>query len=198
MVRKAFAVICLAALAAVGMSSSATAQDAPPTSEITTFALDRCDHTVDDPKIGVSEWMCEGYGDHKVWVAQADQRMLISFGDDARDRCAGRETFISPNTIEGDIEWRLRGGDPFATITRWSTGENGDDGTFLVVTSISAKDVCHVAYIDADLPSAQALSRVVADGQAEGFDCSVDHPVMITKLGKSPDQLAAGFPCSDP
>ncbi|MFD1697629.1 hypothetical protein [Roseibium aestuarii] len=120
-------------------------------------------------------WICPGYQDIPVRVAEGDLRMFVSFGPQAGDEIAAVQTFPNFNTINETLEWRLRGGVPFATILRWflDAPDGGRPDEVLVVTQLGAGVTCHVAYVDARANgNANALARQAADDLAGSHDCN--------------------------
>jgi hypothetical protein len=121
-------------------------------------------------------WLCGGYQGRQVYVAEGDLRMFVSFGADAASEPAASQTLPQFNTINQTLEWRLRGGVPFATILRWFPA--GDDGTttgsVLIVTQLlPGGGTCQIARIDARVnKNANVLARQAADSLAGTFNCN--------------------------
>ena len=66
------------------------------------------------------------------------------------------------------------------------TKADNANGQVLVVSRVSEKDTCHVAYIDARAnDDAIVMARRIADEYARGFDCS-HSPSAEGETGKSP------------
>jgi hypothetical protein len=137
--------------------------------------------SAEDSTIGGS-WMCTGYQGQPVYVAEGDLRMFVAFGADAANEPAATQTLQQFNTINETLEWRLRGGVPFATILRWFP--SGDDGTssgsVLIVTQLlPGGGTCQIARIDARAnKNANVLARQAADALAGQFNCNAPPQVM--------------------
>jgi hypothetical protein len=141
-------------------------------------------------------WRCEGLPGYPVYVAEGDLRQFVSAGPDPDKRRAASQTLRPFNSIfergseRATIEWRFdRRGErqiPYATIVRFHTETDGRRGDVLVVSKVSARETCHVAYIDA-LANREAitLARQIADGRARSFDCK-DEPAAEGATGRSP------------
>lgn len=121
-------------------------------------------------------WECPGYKGQSVYVAEGDLRMFVSFGPSAADEPAAGQTLPNFNTVNDTLEWRLRDGQPFATILRWfpSYGDGGKTGSVLIVTQLKAGgETCQIARVDAQTnKNANVLARQAADTMAGQFDCS--------------------------
>ena len=121
-------------------------------------------------------WQCAGYKDMGVYVAEGDLRMFVSFGPFAADEPAANQTLPNFNTINETLEWRLRGGVPFATILRWfpSLDEGSKTGSVLIVTQLQpGGGTCQIARIDAQAnKNANEMARQAADTMAGSFDCA--------------------------
>jgi hypothetical protein len=141
-------------------------------------------------------WRCQGLPGYPVYVAEGDLRQFVSAGRDAEHRRAATQTLHAVNTIfdggnrRATIEWRFeRRGDghlPYATIVRYHTSQQGIRGDVLVISKVTPRETCHLAYVDAVANSnAIALARRIADEQARPFDCSQE-PRTVGAQGKSP------------
>ena len=121
-------------------------------------------------------WQCPGYKGAGVYVAEGDLRMFVSFGPDAANEPAAGQTLPNFNTVNETLEWRLRGGVPFATILRWfpSLDEGSRTGSVLIVTQLQpGGGTCQIARIDAQAnKNANDLARQAADTMAGSFDCT--------------------------
>ena len=151
-----------------------------------------CRTRVLDKETGASVSICPGLGGLVTVVSEDDIRQTVSVG--ATEAAARREpaasAFFGPPSAAGEtIEWRSRGGRPFALIQRWSVG--GDDretASVLVVTRLPPGPVCHVAYVDARAnKDANVLARKVADERAAGFDCAKQAAVVGQRGRAFPD-----------
>jgi len=187
--------IMTAAIASVGGCSAAIAAVAtPPRSLYSTIDLNTCTQIAKRPDGGA--WRCNGLAGYPVYVAERDLHQFVSFGSNAEARRAAKQTLRASNTIfatlhgRATVEWRFdRKGDvpiPYATIVRYYTSSNNSKGEVLVVSRVTDKEACHVAYIDA-LASADAISlaRKVADEKARRFDCASE-PRVEGARGQSP------------
>lgn len=121
-------------------------------------------------------WSCPGYNGIHLMVAEGDLRFFVSYGDNAFGERAAEQTFPEFNTINDTLEWRLdASGTPIATILRWFLDQgDGDQRQVLVVTKLSLGSVCHVGYVRASEPNANARARQVADTIAPSFDCGTE------------------------
>jgi hypothetical protein len=165
-----------------------------PRSLYSTIDLKTCTQIAKRPDGGA--WRCNGLAGYPVYVAESDLHQFVSFGSNAESRRAAKQTLRASNTIfatfhaRATIEWRFdRRGDvaiPYATIVRYYTSSNNDKGEVLVVSRVTDKETCHVAYIDA-LASAEAISlaRKVADEKARRFNCAWE-PRVEGARGQSP------------
>jgi len=176
--------------AALSMILPAASQAADITSAYTKLDLDTCKwrQPADDAQEGVDGGAadCPGYAGIPVYVAEGDLRMFVSFGIDAENEPAAQQTLPAFNTVNDTLEWRLRDGQPFATILRWfpSEGSGGGTGSILIVTRVAPGATCQVARIDAQLnANANVLARQAADQLAGGFDCGQE-PVTIGRAGR--------------
>ena len=168
-------------------------------STYTSLDLEKC-HLITQAELGLPElteeemgtmggqWLCRGYNNSIVYVAEGDLRMFVSYGQNALDERASHQTLPAFNFVGETLEWRLRTEQsstsstpeqiPFATILRWHT-ESGDmaqnKGEILIVTKLEPGNTCHVAYIDAKLvPNANQIARDFADTEVAGFNCKTD------------------------
>jgi len=131
-------------------------------------------------------WDCPGYQGQPVYVAEGDLRMFVSFGPHAEDEPAARQTLPNFNSINDTLEWRLRGGTPFATILRWfpNLDDGGSTGSVLIVTQLNpGGGTCQIARVDAKVnKNANVLARQAADTMAGTFDCN-QSPVILGTPG---------------
>lgn len=141
-------------------------------------------------------WSCPGLAGYPVYFAEGDLRAFVSVGPKAGTTRAATQTLRPFNSIfqgkakRATVEWRFnrRGRQvlPYATIMRYFTTLDGKRGQVLVVSHVSAGEVCHVAYIDALAnPDAIALARKIADETGHTFACTKD-PGVVGKIGRSP------------
>jgi hypothetical protein len=131
-----------------------------------------------------------------VYIAEGDLRTFVSVGPEPGKRRASTQTLgpfnslFRGNSKRATLEWRFVKQDgktiPFATIQRYFTSNDSGSGEVLVVTRVSPRQDCHIAYIDALAnPDAIALARRVADNDARTFDCRTK-PKEIGLKGRSP------------
>ena len=146
--------------------------------------------TEEEMGVGSASWLCKGYNDSIVYVAEGDLRMFVSFGPDALQERAANQTMPAFNTISETLEWRVRKVNgawvPFATILRWHTqvGDGSEpDGEILIVTKLEPGNTCHIAYIDTHMPALanqnfnpNEIARNFADEAAKNFDCETQDP----------------------
>jgi hypothetical protein len=165
----------------------------PIVSAYTALDLDQCRHSPGKAEEDYGEWRCQGFGGIPVYLSGGDQRSFVSYGRNAKNEPAARQTLASFNGEGKTIEWRsVRGADgkltPFATIMRWSTTVAAEDppvrGQVLVVTRLGPRGVCHVGYVDGRAnPDANALAQKIADEHARNFRCEADKPVVLGNKG---------------
>lgn len=186
--RAFFAAPLIAAL----ISGSAFAQTAASTT--TPLNLKACSYKAGKADEDYGEWRCSGYAAIPIVIRGGDQRSYVSFGANARNEPAMKQTLASFNGEGKAIEWRGERSangkvKPYATIMRWSTTVTQDDGKVargqvLVVTRLSPGPVCHVGYVDAiDNLNGFALAQKIADESARNFDCSSDKPIVMGSKG---------------
>jgi hypothetical protein len=150
-----------------------------------------------------TESTCPGRAGYVLRIFDGDLRQTVSIGRTAAMAAkekAAEQSFGPFNSAGGTVEWRSRGGKPFAIIQRWRLQDidgkpdakgNLPDVQLLVVTRTPPGAVCHVAYIDvAANPDANALARQVADDKAAAFDCRNDRIMVFGKPGRA-SELAA-------
>ena len=132
-----------------------------------------------------AEWVCEGHNRVVVWIAEGDLRYFLGYGSRGRDQCGYRQTLAPFHTVHTTLEWRLKGGEPVATILRYFIDMDGQKSQHLVVTKLGDGEACHMAVVDASQPNANALARQAADQYAEDFDCETDQPFYFSAQGQS-------------
>ncbi|MGH8432408.1 MAG: hypothetical protein ACREUF_18610 [Solimonas sp.] len=146
------------------------------------------------------EWSCPGIAGYDVRVWEGDLRSFVGFGKMAPAQCAAMQTFGAFNSLGPRVEWRMKDSKPFATILRWFTTQNTDGDNpvkqnWLVVTKVSDKEACHIAYIDTKYAEANDVARQRADEKAAGFNCARDMPEVFSSLGGIATDYASGMPC---
>lgn len=141
---------------------------------------------------------CPGYAGYGVLFAEGDLRQSVFYGFVGEWFAEGAfESFSGFNYASGTIEWRLKGGVPYAAIMRWfissSDGDGTNEGQVLVVSKVAQPgigDGCVVGYVDAlENADANVMAREIADELASDFMCRIEEPVFHGNEG-----LAAGFP----
>ena len=151
-------------------------------SAYTNIEIDKCRVIFQDRESGSIGWMCAGYQDMELFVAEGDIRFFVSAGTNADRRMAARQTLPEFNYTHNVLEWRLDNGRPFATILRYFIAVNGegDEEQVLVVTKIGKEDSCQVARVNASRnQNANVLAREAADTLARDFVCGVDEIVEV-------------------
>ncbi len=167
--------------AALATISDAAAVDHKRSSIATTFALSECRMVARHPD--GNAYRCPGLPGYPAYLAEGDQRTFLSFGSKADKRRAAKQSLGPFNTLfespgaRATVEWRtqqLAGRPvPHATIVRYYMSGAAAKSHVLVVSRISDKDTCHVAYVDASAnTNAMAMARRIADEVAPGFDCA--------------------------
>ena len=113
-----------------------------------------------DPMGG--SFSCSGHGGYGILLSEGDLRQTAFFGY-VGDWYAGNawESFAAFNQANDTVEWRLRGGVPYATILRWFIENPNPDtgapdaahrGQVLVIFKVGQPgigDACVVGYVDA-------------------------------------------------
>ncbi len=162
------------------------------TSRTTKLDLARC-KVIEPPdeNVHAGTWSCKGHGSINIIQSSVDDRSYAAFGEDGMKHCAFRKTFGPFNTALSPVEWRLKGGKPFAAIERWSvvSGGEGKSVTWLVVNALRKGESCHVHYVAGSYPEANKAARRAADTLAAGFDCANDVPTVDSKIGAPPIDL---------
>ena len=118
---------------------------------------------------------CPGYGGVPLYVTEGDLRYDV----DAGVRNDAFETPSGFNALGETVEWRLRGGRPFAVIARYAV--DGPRGTAaerrsdlaVVKAGRNGAPGCLVGYVPADAePDQNTAARRLADRDAAGFECA--------------------------
>ena len=141
-------------------------------------------------------YQCPGLPGVPVYFAEGDDRTFLSAGTSLeKSKAAGQtlksfKTLFSGKSGRATIEWRfvIRNDRkvPYAMIVRYFTKSARGKGQVLVVTRITEKQACHMAYIDARAnPDAIVIARKIADERAPTFDCSRE-PTVEGATGESP------------
>lgn len=156
---------------ALACSAPAAAQPRT-TSAYTPLDLDRC-RVLSRVEEGASVvWRCPGHGGVPLFVLSGDERYDLDAGID-NGTWESRQEFSSPPRR---VEWRLRGGRPFAIIYRLTLTADDGGGTILVVETVGRPGApgCEIALIHGSVPNANAVARRHADRRAAGFRCGED------------------------
>ena len=157
-------------------------------SAYTDIDLDNCTVMLADD-MGVS-YACPGYKGIPMFVAESDLRYTMSYGFGAPQARAASQTLPPFNAVAPTIEWRVSnvtgGWKPFATIVRYLLDDDENEPVkkrqVLVVTKITGKDACQIAWVDAKANAdANELARKAADEKAESFDCAGE-PEIVGKF----------------
>ena len=130
-------------------------------------------------------WLCNGFGNLKIYFAEGDLRDFVAFGKSPKLHCAAEQTFSGFNSVNNTIEWRLNKGKPIAAIQRWTVSYDPEDSaktkTWLVVTRIESGNSCHMAVVEGAFPNANIKAREIADSLAEKFECGVSGQTVVTR-----------------
>ncbi|WP_323762316.1 hypothetical protein [Maricaulis sp.] len=182
----------LAGLAAVG-GGTAAAQDEPLGSQYT--RIDEACVESQLPDEPVYEAVCPGLDGWLVHILSGEHGSASAY---ARPGMARSGYINAPmrglyGGFHAVVEWRLDGGEAFATIHRYVHHNTPDVVEFyggieepntLIVTALAAEGgyaVCPVAFVDASaLPDANLIARSVADDLARGWDCG-NEPVRFNE-----------------
>lgn len=144
-------------------------------------------------------FLCEGYGDLKVYRAAGDQRSYEAYGIEPQNHCAAGQTFLGFNHTGDIVEWRLFGGRPVAAIAQWFVSLD-DSGVhyahWLAVSKIEDHDSCRMALVDGSYPDADDRARKLADDLALKFDCDTGMPEISAPDAPAATALLSGIPCS--
>lgn len=170
----------------------------------TDFDLSKCQQVSpetsgdDGESSGVFE--CQGHGKYVVTFMEGDLRSFVTFGIESDDTCARTQTFGGFNSIAGKkIEWRVHDVKPVAAIQRWSVSYDPEDSVkqreWLVVTRIEDDNACHMAYVEAAYPNANAVAQNLVDALAPNFSCSTSKPVFVARIGTETEGIAANGGC---
>jgi hypothetical protein len=163
-------------LLALTLAMPAAAQNA--TSAYTELNTDRC-RVLEAVSEGESiSWRCPGRNGIFLYVNSGDGRYELDAGvDDGQWRSIG-----AFNQIGNNVEWRLRGGRPFAVIYRLtSVDPETDPNSMLIVETIGmrGRPGCEVARVNALRADANARARAEADRLAARFRCGQDQPAEV-------------------
>lgn len=175
--------------------------DAPPAaavdlnlSRLTTVELSKC-RQIKRHKDG-GAWRCAGLPGYPIYFAEGDLRHMMAFGPAPEKRTSAHQSLSAFNSIfhnkrRPTIEWRVERHDqgrivPFATIVRYQTSLEQENGEVLVITKVDLKDSCRLALIDVRAnPDAMAVARSWANAEARKRPCP-EQPDVIGAKGKGP------------
>jgi hypothetical protein len=185
----ALSILCLTSLPALAANDSA----------YTEFDLDKCKliESVEDEG-GYASFSCPGYGGNEVFFAEGDLRGMLAIGTDPENHCAARQSFGPFNSIDGKIEWRLKGGKPFATIQRWRVSDPEDSEKsypWLVITRLEGEDSCRAALVEGAMPNANQIARDLADTFVPAFSCETGTAKVVARRAMEAGDLMWGTPC---
>jgi hypothetical protein len=158
------------------VAAPATAQHA--TSAYTPLNTNRCQvlsRIVEGESIS---WRCPGRDGIALYVNSGDGRYELDAGV-ADDEWRSIPAF---NQIGNTVEWRLRGGRPFAVIYRLTSVDPATDpNSMLIVETIgrAGRPGCEVGRVNALRADANARARAEADLRAGAFRCGRDQPSEI-------------------
>ncbi len=163
--------------------------------------------TVAQAEEGDGDWaeiVCPGFRGFPVIITYGDARESVFYGFPPGRQAVsdGWESFGPFNSVGPKIEWRYEvDGDltrPFATIHRWfvSQPEDSEKTTEVLVVekvgTLAERQGCVVGYVVASGdPKANEKARTIADGQARGFACGADEPVIIADGAELPEPYRA-------
>jgi len=195
-----FAMRLLIAACLAGLASPAAAEIASTYTKLgfdfncTWDSLDHLTETEREELLGNSA-VCTGLPGYPIHYSEYDLRQFTAFGNVAAD-ARTPASFAQFNRTGDTVEWRMRDGQPFATILRWfienmspETGmpDDAHTGQVLVISTVAQPAnprSCPAGYVDArENSDANAIARRVADEIASSFRCGVDIPVFHGKKG---------------
>jgi len=139
-----------------------------------------------------TQYACEGYKGYPMLVGEGDLKFFVSYGFNAPNEEAAKQTIYPYNFLDNNIEWRLKTKNgaffPFATILQFSIylpdeylESQKTEQEILVVTKLEENNTCHIAYIDIKKTNnANEIAREIADQKAVDFNCETDEIIRIT------------------
>ena len=146
----------------LGIAAPAAAQ--PATSDYTPLDTERCQVLREVPEGESISWRCPGRNGIPLFVNSGDGRFELDAGVADNDW----STIPPFNQIGNTVEWRLRGGRPFAVIYRLTSVDPATDpNSMLIIETIGARGRpgCEVGRVNAL--------------RAAGFRCGRDQPAEI-------------------
>ena len=144
----------------------------------------------DEGDWGVS--VCPGWRGYPVLSGFAFGRLFANYGFPAGEiETLIKDSFGPPHGVSPKIEWRIRTeGEitrPFAVIRRWTIAafDGAAEMQVLAVSRVGQPNGsagCLTGYVMASgNPQANEQARVMADTQAEAFDCASGTPMVLPK-----------------
>ena len=160
-------------------SRDITAKQGRVTSAYTDLNLRRCRSLTYQQEGESASWRCPGYRGVPLFVLTGDGRYDIDAGRDN-----GTWESVPPfNDFGPRVEWRLRGGRPFAIIYRLSLAQDENSEWSRSVLGVETvggnRPGCLIAWVDAATPDANAVARREADQRGSSFRCGRDEPRLI-------------------
>lgn len=154
--------LAYASLAALAASAAAPAKGPVITSAYTDLNLDRCKQIERLEEGDWAVWRCPGFAGVPIFIESGDLRYDIDAGTRDKD-----ELWSGPfDDIPKRVEWRLKGGKPFALIYRLTVATPEHPRTSrLLVEKIGRGSTpgCRVADIPGATPDANSVARQAAD-----------------------------------
>ncbi len=169
--------------AAANAAAAPAAEAAPAASGVTSAYTDidlaRCESLSSDPEHDSASWRCPGHGDVPIFISSGDLRYDVDAGVDNQNF----QTLPPFNENPTRVEWRLRDGRPFAMIfrLRLATNEQTEwSASALGIATVGApgRPGCTIAWIDGNVPEANAVAQRLADQRAPTAQCNGE-PEMI-------------------
>ena len=156
----------LLALTVLLVGSRSTAQPVPTASAYTILDLDQCKRLDRDEESASARWRCRGFARIPLFVQNGDDRYDVDAGREDKDE-HWSTSFDYPGKT---VEWRLRGGKPFAIIYRLdSANSDAPKWSRLMVETIGGGSPgCRIAAIDARTRGANEQARKAADQILDG------------------------------
>ena len=186
--------LALIAVSTLMFATAATAQEAR--SVYSDWAIKKCQQESIDNDGG--SWFCKGIKGWDIFYWEGDLRGNMAFGPAPHAQCSSAQSFAPFNSPGNRIEWRMKGGKPYATILRWTTdsGEPGGKRTWLAVTKLAGRMSCWTTIIEGSYSNANAVARQKADTSAN-FNCKTTQPEILATTPQISDHLISGAPCGD-
>ena len=157
----------LAIVALAVIAAAAPAKGPAITSVYTNLNLDRCTQIERIEEGDWSVWRCPGFGGVALFIESGDLRYDIDAGTRDKD-----ELWSGPfDDIPARVEWRLKGGKPFALIYRLTiTTPEHPRTSHLLVEKVGRGSTpgCRTADIPGATPDANTVARQAADRIAQG------------------------------